>query len=68
LLGGSPRGAATDARRLEGQIPALLDASRVQGTRIFFPVGWTVALVVTEDIHDALIAADAMGQMFRDVS
>jgi hypothetical protein len=45
-----------------------LDAGRVEGTRIFFPVGWTAALVVTEDIHDALVAADAMGPMFRDVS
>lgn len=44
-----------------------IDPSKVEGARIFRPWGWTVALIVSEDIQQALERAGVTGTTFKEV-
>jgi hypothetical protein len=45
-----------------------IDSARVGAARVFRTWGWTVALVVSEDIKDALEHAGITGTRFKDVT
>ena len=44
-----------------------LDTSRVEDAKVFRPWGWTVVLVVSEDLKDALERTGATGMTFTAV-
>ncbi|WP_164020869.1 imm11 family protein [Pyxidicoccus trucidator] len=44
-----------------------IDKSRVGDAKVFRPWGWTIVLVVTEDIKDALERTGATGMTFTEV-
>jgi len=44
-----------------------LDKSRVGDAKVFRPWGWTVVLIVSEDLKDALERTGATGMRFREV-
>lgn len=45
-----------------------IDASQVAGAKVFRPWGWSVALIVAEDIKEALEHTGATGLDFREVT
>lgn len=45
-----------------------IDTAKVEGARIFRTWGWTVALLVSEDLKDALERAGTTGVKFTDVT
>jgi hypothetical protein len=44
-----------------------IDTSRVGDVKVFRPCGWTIVLVVSEDIKDALERTGATGMTFTEV-
>jgi hypothetical protein len=45
-----------------------IDASKVVGAKVFRPWGWRVALIVSEDVKEALERTGATGLYFREVT
>ncbi|HZH74770.1 MAG TPA: DUF1629 domain-containing protein [Archangium sp.] len=45
-----------------------IDPSKVAGAKVFRPWGWRVALIVAEDVKEALERTDATGLDFREVT
>jgi len=43
-----------------------IDPARVQGTKIFRPLGWEVAIVVAEEVKEALEQLGVVGVKFQD--
>ncbi|WP_341870942.1 imm11 family protein [Corallococcus llansteffanensis] len=44
-----------------------IDAAKVGDVRVFRPWGWNVALIISEEIRDALVLAGATGAKFKQV-